>query len=97
MFEHIFKLQNDIKDCWGSFEKQCGTSFYHKDWNIENNNIVSRRFIVKTSLDQLDKIVKNKKIHTTVSYCQVIFEFDWVVLLIGKGHFEMNMVKSFLS
>ena len=42
----------------GSFEKQCGTSFYHKDWNIENKNMVSRRFIVKTNLDQLDKIVK---------------------------------------
>ena len=81
----------------GSFEKQCGTSFYHKDWNIENKNIFSRKFIVKTSLDQLDKIGKNKKIHTAVSYCQVIFDFDWVVLLIGKGHFEMNMVNFFFS
>ena len=54
----------------GSFEKQCVTSFYHKDWNIENNNILSRRFIVKTSLDQLNKIVKNKTYNTTVSYCQ---------------------------
>ena len=27
----------------------------------------------------------------------MIFEFDWVVLLIGKDHFEMNMVKSFFE
>ena len=53
-----------------SFEKQCGTSFCHKDWNIENQNLVSRRFIVQTSLDQQDKILKNKKYITTVSYCQ---------------------------
>ena len=59
----------------GSFEKQCGTSFYHKDWNIENKNIVSRRFIVKTSLDKLDKIVKNQKYNTTVSYCQGCIDY----------------------
>ena len=58
-----------------SFEKQCGTSFCHKDWNIENQNLVSRRFIVQTSLDQLDKILKNKKYITTVSYCQGCIDY----------------------
>ena len=53
----------------GSFEKQCGTSFYHKDWNIDNKNIVSRKFIVKTSLDQLDKIVKIKN---TTQLCHIV-------------------------
>ena len=28
---------------------------------------------------------------------QIILEFDWVILLIGKGHVEMNMIKSFFE
>ena len=50
----------------GNFEKQCGTSFYHKDWNIENQNLVSRNFIGENQF-RLDKIVKS-----TIQQCHTV-------------------------
>ena len=51
----------------GNSEKQCRTSFYHKDWNIENQDLVSRDLLGKTNLDQLDKIVKS-----TIQQCHTV-------------------------
>lgn len=37
------------------------------------------------------------KVHGTHESVEYSLEFDWVVLSPGKGHFEMNMVKSFFE
>ena len=40
--------------------------------------------------------VRNKMFHNKEP-TELIREFDWVVLLIGKGHLGMNMLKSFFE
>ena len=40
---------------------------------------------MKTSLDQLDKIVKNKKYNTTVSYCQGCIDCVILIVLTDAG------------
>ena len=40
--------------------------------------------------------VRNKKFHKEEP-AELVREFDWVVLLIGKGHLGLNMLKSFFE
>ena len=38
-----------------------------------------------------------ESVHSDVSECKYVYEFDWFYLRIGAGHYEMNLVKSFFE
>lgn len=59
----------------GKFEKQCGTSFMHKTWNVESSKLLNRTKTKNEALSVLDRYYKDKHYTTTVSYCQECVDY----------------------
>ncbi|XP_060595290.1 uncharacterized protein LOC132749514 isoform X1 [Ruditapes philippinarum] len=48
-------------------------------------------------LRRTDFVNHGKTDHPDLEECPFLFEFDWFFLRIGAGHYEMNLIKSFIE